>query len=100
MIEFTDSATALLFEALTEHDHWLEIPPDKKGECKCQAYRGLLSNIDEHAAERYLTFGGNLIRAKAENEIDTSTVAEIVKNTKQDIDNNNDFESEPNESVS
>ena len=64
MIELKDSAAALEYEALTEHDQWLEVPPDRKNECKCKTWRGWLSEITEHAAERYLKFGGNLIRKK------------------------------------
>jgi hypothetical protein len=80
MVELKDHATALEYEATTEYDQWLEIPPDAKNECKCQAYRGRLSNITESAAERYLKSGGNLIKRKEK----------IVLS----INNKNDFDNE------
>jgi hypothetical protein len=85
-VELKDHAAALEYEATTEYDHWLEIPPDKKGECKCKAYVGYLSNITEHAAERYLKSGGNLIRRKEQ----------ILLS----IDNDSDFDSNPDEQSS
>jgi hypothetical protein len=63
MLVFKDPITAKLYEPLTDYDQWLEIPPDRKNECKCKAYVGWLSNITEHAAERYVASGGNLIKA-------------------------------------
>lgn len=80
-IVLKDHAAALEYEATTEYDQWLEIPPDKKGECNCKAYVGYLSNITEHAAERYLKSGGNLIKRKEK----------IVLS----IDNRTDFDSNP-----
>jgi hypothetical protein len=63
MLELKDPITAKLYEPLTNYDQWMEVPPDRKNECKCKAYVGWLSNINEHAAERYVNTGGNLIKA-------------------------------------
>jgi hypothetical protein len=60
-IQFTNPETAALFEALTEHDPFLDIPARRPATC----YRGLLSGITPEAAERYLRFGGNLLQRKA-----------------------------------
>jgi hypothetical protein len=84
MLVLNDSAAALLYEALTEHDQWLEIPPDRKNECKCKAYTGWLSNITEHAAERYVKFGGNLIRAKQATEVVTKDFDQLLLDKKKE----------------
>lgn len=83
MLQLNDKATALMYEALTGIDQWLEVPPDRKNECKCKAYIGWLSNITESAAERYVKSGGNLLRAKTASEIDTSKVAEVIANKEE-----------------
>lgn len=65
-IVFTNPETARLFEALTEYDQEVEIPPRPGGTCSCRAYRGKISDITPCAAERYVEYRGNLI-AKKEN---------------------------------
>jgi hypothetical protein len=61
-IQFSNPKTAAGYEALTEHDQFLDVPAQKgKGTC----YRGLLSNITPEGAERYISYKGNLIQKKA-----------------------------------
>lgn len=84
MLELKDKTTAKLYEALTDTDQFLLIPRSEG--CGCNEWRGWLSDINEHAAERYVKKGGNLIRAKAESEIDTSKV--VIKKSKLILDNN------------
>ena len=64
LIKFTNPKTDEAYEALTEYNQWLEIPPDKKTDCNCQTYAGYLADITPCAADRYVKFGGNLIRRK------------------------------------
>jgi hypothetical protein len=92
MITFTDPATKILYVPLTEHDQWLEIPPDKRNECNCKTWSGKLSNITEHAAERYVKSGGNLIRAKTTEERETEKQqwrSEKEKEIAKQIEENN-----------
>lgn len=63
LIKFSNPKTAKAYEPLTEHDHWVEVPPAGKN-CNCQAYRGQLSDIPPCAAKRYVEMEGNLIKAK------------------------------------
>jgi hypothetical protein len=82
MIQFTNKTTALLYEALTEFDHYMIIPPTEG--CGCKGYKGLLSNIDEHAAERLVIRKTNLIREKPATEVVTRDFDSLLNKKKED----------------
>lgn len=75
---FTDKATALLYEPLSSIDQWMTVPAS--GGCNCKSWSGWLSNITEHAAERYVKSGGNLIRQKPAEEVVIKTDFEKIIN--------------------
>ncbi len=66
-IILTNPETAERFEALTSIDQHVEIPA-RAGDGTC--YRGMISGVTPEAAERYVRFGGNLLREKIEEEED------------------------------
>lgn len=78
MITLSNAATAAAYEALTDTDQFVDIPARRPAKC----YRGMISAITPEAAERYVTFGGNLIAKK--NNAQIPSQEQIASQSSQD----------------
>lgn len=90
MLLLKNEKTAALFEAATEKDQRINVPVNRKSNCHCHSFNGMLSDITPCAAERYINSGGNLLVRK--------TVAPpVIENNQGPIVNENQFDNESND---
>jgi hypothetical protein len=90
MLQLKNEKTAALFEAATAQDQRINVPVNRKSDCHCHSYNGMLSDITPCAAERYIKSGGNLLVRKAPG-------SSVIENIQEPRLNETQFDNELND---